>query len=126
MGNSGPGAHGFIPAIVPRHSLVNAFALNSLAFSITRLAIPAVGGALIVFAGAGVSLLLQGAIVAVAAVMALGLGAFAPAAQSKLNPRSAFLEILEGVRYIRETQSYSDCCCWASFRLCLSRRSCTA
>ena len=98
-----PARMALIPAIVPRHSLVNAFALNSLAFSITRLAIPAIGGALIVFAGAGVSLLLQGAIVAVAAVMALGLGAFAPAEQSKLNARAALFEILEGVRYIRET-----------------------
>ena len=92
-----------IPAIVPRHSLVNAFALNSLAFSVTRLVIPAVGGALIVFAGAGVALLLQGALVAFAAALSLGLGAFATVSQSKLNPKAALSEILEGVRYIRET-----------------------
>ena len=98
-----PARMALIPTIVPRHSLVNAFALNSLAFSITRLAIPAVGGALIVFAGAGVALLLQGALVAVAAALSLGLGAFASAAQSKLNPKAALSEILEGVRYIRET-----------------------
>ena len=98
-----PARMALIPAIVPRHSLVNAFALNSLAFSITRLAIPAVGGALIVFAGAGVALLLQGALVAVAAAMSLGLGAFAGVSQSKLSPRAALSEILEGVRYIRET-----------------------
>ncbi len=98
-----PARMALIPAIVPRHSLVNAFALNSLAFSITRLAIPAVGGALTVFAGAGVALLLQGALVAVAAALALGLGAFASASQSKLNPKAALFEILEGVQYIRET-----------------------
>ena len=92
-----------IPAIVPRHSLVNAFALNSLAFSITRLAIPAVGGALIVFTGAGVALLLQGVLVAVASTLALGLGAFTNAGQPKLNAQAALSEILEGVRYIRET-----------------------
>ncbi len=97
-----PARMALIPSIVPRHSLVNAFALNSLAFSITRLAIPAMGGALLAVAGAGAALLLQGAIVAAAAAMALGLGAFAGASQSKLNPRAALSEILEGVRYIRE------------------------
>jgi len=97
-----PARMALIPSIVPRHSLVNAFALNSLAFSITRLAIPALGGVLLAFAGAGAALLLQGALVAVAAAMALGLGAFAPTGQSKLSPRAALSEILEGVRYIRE------------------------
>ena len=98
-----PARMALIPAIVPRHSLVNAFALNSLAFSITRLAIPAVGGALLAFAGAGWALLLQGVIVALAAVLALGLNTFAPDTQSKLSPRDALAQILEGVRYIRET-----------------------
>ena len=39
-----PARMALIPSIVPHHNMVNAFALNSLAFSITRLAIPAVGG----------------------------------------------------------------------------------
>ena len=98
-----PARMALIPAIVPRHSLVNAFALNSLAFSITRLAIPAVGGALLAFAGAGWALLLQGVIVALAAALALGLNTFAPDTQSKLSPRDAIAQILEGVRYIRDT-----------------------
>lgn len=98
-----PARMAMIPAMVPRHSLVNAFALNSLAFSITRLAIPAVGGALLAFVGAGVALLLQGALVAAAALLALGLGAFASTSQSKLGVRAALSEILEGVRYIRDT-----------------------
>lgn len=97
-----PARMSLIPSIVPHHSLVNAFALNSLAFSITRLAIPAVGGALLAFAGAGAALLLQGAIVAVASVMALGLSIGAPEVQSRLSPRAALSEILQGVRYIRE------------------------
>ena len=98
-----PARMALIPTIVPRHSLVNAFALNSLAFSITRLAIPAIGGALIVFSGAGVALLLQGGLVAGAAALALGLGTFATSGQPKLNARGALSEILEGVRYIRDT-----------------------
>ena len=98
-----PARMALIPSIVPRHNLVNAFALNSLAFSITRLAIPAVGGALLAFAGAGLALMLQGALVATAAALALGLNAFAPESKSSLNPRAALAQILEGVRYIRET-----------------------
>ena len=97
-----PARMSLIPAIVPRHSLVNAFALNSLAFSITRLAIPAAGGALLAFSGPGVALLLQSALVGVAAAIALGLGVFASAGQSKLDAGAAISEILEGVRYIRE------------------------
>lgn len=98
-----PARMSLIPSIVPRHSLVNAFALNSLAFSITRLAIPAVGGALLAFAGAGVALLLQATLVAAAAALALGLAAFKPDMQAGLSPRAALAEILEGVRYIRQT-----------------------
>ncbi len=98
-----PARMALIPSIVPRHSLVNAFALNSLAFSITRLIIPAIGGALLAFAGAGVSLLLEGALVACAGALAFGLTPPASSAiQSKLNPKVALSEILEGARYIRE------------------------
>ena len=91
-----------IPAIVPRHSLVNAFALNSLAFSITRLAIPAFGGALLAFSGAGAAMLLEGALVSVAALMALGLDVPKSGPQSKLSIRGAISEIMEGARYIRD------------------------
>ena len=91
-----------IPATVPRHNLVNAFALNSLAFSLTRLAIPAVGGALLAFAGAGAALLLEGAIMACAAVVILGLRVTPSVPKSRLSARGAIADILEGARYIRE------------------------
>ncbi len=97
-----PARMALIPSIVPRHSLVNAFALNSLAFSITRLAIPAIGGALLAFAGAGYAMLLEGAVVAVAAAMALGLSVAPSESKDRLNMRGALSEILEGARYIRE------------------------
>ncbi len=99
---SDPARMALIPSIVPRHSLVNAFALNSLAFSVTRLAIPAVGGALLAFAGAGVAMLLEGVMVAVAATLALGLNVATAAPKSRLNMRAVISEILEGARYIRE------------------------
>ena len=91
-----------IPATVPPHNLVNAFALNSLAFSLTRLAIPALGGALLAFAGAGAALLLQGIAMVGAAAMLYGLNAIPSAPKSKLSIRGAAAEILEGARYVRE------------------------
>lgn len=91
-----------IPATVPRHNLVNAFALNSLAFSLTRLAIPAAGGALLAFAGAGAALLLEGAIMACAAAVVLGLRVTPSVPKSRLSVRGAIADILEGARYIRE------------------------
>ncbi len=97
-----PARMALIPSIVPRHSLVNAFALNSLAFSVTRLAIPAAGGALLAFAGAGVAMLLEGVLVATAAALALGLNVAPSAPKSRLNIHAAISEILEGARYIRE------------------------
>ena len=97
-----PARMAIIPSIVPRHSLVNAFALNSLAFSVTRLAIPAVGGALLAFAGAGYAMLLEGVIVAGAAAMALRLNVPSSESKDKLSIRGAMSEILDGARYIRE------------------------
>ena len=70
---SDPARMSLIPNIVPREGLVNAFALNSMAFSVTRLATPALGGVLIAFAGAGPALLVEAAlqIGAVAAALSL-------------------------------------------------------
>ena len=51
---------------VPRHELMNAVALNSMAFNSTRIVGPAIGGGIIVLMGAGPNFLLQaGAYVAV-------------------------------------------------------------
>lgn len=91
-----------IPSIVPKSNLVNAFALNSLAFSVTRLAVPAVGGVLLAVAGAGWAMLLEGALVGCAVVMALRLGVRSVGGSSRLSVRSAVSEIIEGAVYIRE------------------------
>ena len=74
---SDPARMSLIPNIVPRERLVNAFALNSLAFSVTRLAAPAVGGVLIAGAGVGYALALEVALqlCAAAAVIPLKVAA---------------------------------------------------
>ena len=97
-----PARMSLISNIVPRENLVNAFALNSMAFSVTRLATPAVGGVLIAFAGAGPALLVQAA---------LQIGAVAAALSLRVvtlpKPRMSFASVrdglLEGVRYVLNT-----------------------
>lgn len=95
-----PARMSLIPSVVPKKNLVNGFALNSLAFATTRLASPAIGGAILAFAGPGPALLIEAALLATAAAMILGLK-LAPKPKPKLNIRSAFDDIMEGVRYIR-------------------------
>ena len=59
---SDPARMSLIPNIVPRENLVNAFALNSMAFSVTRLVAPALGGVLIAVTGPGLALALEAAL----------------------------------------------------------------
>ncbi len=96
---SDPARMSLIPNIVPREGLVNAFALNSMAFSVTRLVIPAVGGVMIAFAGAGPALLAEAALQlgAVAAAFSLRVAA---APKPRMNFASVRDGLLEGVRYV--------------------------
>ena len=96
---SDPARMSLIPNIVPRERLVNAFALNSMAFSVTRLAAPAVGGLLIAGAGAGYALALEVALqlCAVAAVLPMRVAASQRAA---LRAKDVFRDLAEGARYV--------------------------
>ena len=58
-----PARMSLITSIVPKEKLVNAFALNSLAFSIMRLVMPALGGLLLSSIGTWALLLLQACLV---------------------------------------------------------------
>ncbi len=89
-----------IPNIVPRKNLMNAFALNSLAFSTTRLAAPVMGGILIALVGAGPTLLLQVSMQLMAIVMALKLRV-PHSIRSRLRLASTLAELMEGVRYVK-------------------------
>ena len=96
---SDPARMSLIPNIVPKENLVNAFALNSMAFSVTRLGIPALGGVLIVVIGTGPTLLLEAALQVCAVCTALFL-------QVKHTDRPAlrlpkvFSDLREGASYV--------------------------
>ena len=97
-----PARMSLISNIVPRENLVNAFALNSMAFSVTRLATPVVGGVLIAFAGAGPALLVEAAL-QIGAVFA----AFSLRVVTIPKPRMSLASVrdglLEGIRYVLNT-----------------------
>ena len=94
-----PARMSLISNIVPRENLVNAFALNSLAFSVTRLVTPAVGGVLIAVAGAGPALLVEAAfqIGAVAAALSLRVVTIP---KPRMNLASVRDGLMEGIRYV--------------------------
>lgn len=96
---SDPARMSLIPGIVPRERLVNAFALNSMAFSVTRLAAPAIGGVLIAGAGAGYALTVEAALqlCAVASVLPMRV---AFSSRAALRPKEVFRDLGAGARYV--------------------------
>ena len=96
---SDPARMSLIPNIVPRENLVNAFALNSMAFSVTRLAAPALGGVLIAITGPGLTLVLEAALQICAISVALRLRV-RKSDRPALRLPTVFSELREGVRYV--------------------------
>jgi len=94
-----PARMSLISTSVPRHHLVNAFALNSMAFSVTRLIAPAVGGAVLAFWGPGPALIVQAILQLGAVVSAYPIRA-TQANRAGLRLNKALSGIMEGVRYI--------------------------
>ena len=94
-----PARSSMVPGIVPREGLVNAFALNSMAFSISRLATPAFGGLLLALVGAGTPLVLVGTLqlTAVAAVLPIR---FKSESGTALRVTTVFTQLVEGARYV--------------------------
>ena len=97
-----PARMSLISNIVPRENLVNAFALNSMAFSVTRLATPAIGGVLIAFAGAGPALLVEAALQIGAVFAALSLRVVT-IPKPRMSLASVRDGLLEGIRYVRNS-----------------------
>ena len=95
-----PARMSLIPGLVPKRSLVNAFALNSMGWSSTRMAGPALGGAILALAGAGPALVVMVGLQLMAATMAFGLG-IRPSAPPKLPISAALQQLAQGARYIR-------------------------
>ncbi|MCI0439247.1 MAG: MFS transporter, partial [Chloroflexi bacterium] len=95
-----PARIAMIPNIVPKHNLVNAFALNSLAFSVTRLAAPAVGGLLIALIDIGYVVLVEAALQLTALGIVFGIR-MPSVERTRLRLSSAFSRVMEGARYIK-------------------------
>ena len=95
-----PARMAIIPRIVPRENLVNAYALTSLAFSGTRLAIPAVGGVMIALLGPGPTLVTQGLMHLSAMGLALMLN-FERQPRDGFKLRSAFSGMREALIYVK-------------------------
>lgn len=96
---SDPARMSLIPGIVPRERLVNAFALNSMAFSVTRLAAPAIGGVLIAGAGAGYALAVEVALQLGAVASVLPMRA-AVSNRAALRPKDVLGDLRAGARYV--------------------------
>lgn len=95
-----PARVALIPTLVPRETLVNAYALNSAAFSMARLAAPALAGAVLAVAGTGPGLLVELTLLITAVSMANSLRLQASVRQ-KLRLNSALPRVLEGIRYVK-------------------------
>ncbi len=94
-----PTRSSMLPGIVSKDGLVNAFALNSLAFSISRLATPALGGLLLAVTDAGPPLLLIGALQLTAAAAMLPIR-FKSDSRTVLRLTTAFSQLWEGACYV--------------------------
>lgn len=86
---------------VPRHALMNATALNSVAFNSMRLIGPAVGGLLIVLVGPALNFFLQGLLFACVVLMLLRYRAEYSDGDTALARRtSPVRSLVEGFRYV--------------------------
>ena len=95
-----PSRMSLVARFVPKEGLMNAFALNSMAFSATRLATPAFGGLMLATMGAGPALLVQVGISTVGVFMALSLR-FEETHRVAFKLGSAFTGLKEGAAYVR-------------------------
>ena len=85
--------------VVPRRNLVNAFALNALAFNSTRLVVPTVAGLMLVWVGPGRTLLLGTALYLAGALTAMGMR-LTPSQGRDGSPSTAVTKLVEAARYV--------------------------
>jgi MFS family permease len=96
-----PARASLVSTMVPGETLVNAFALNSLGFSVTRLAAPAIGGALLALVGPGPALVIEAIMQFLAVIAALALR-LPETERVELRLKTAFARLLEGARYVKD------------------------
>ncbi|MBM3934420.1 MAG: MFS transporter [SAR202 cluster bacterium] len=91
----------FIPSLVPRHVLINAFSLNGLSFNLTRFVIPTMAGVVLVWIGPGRTLMFAASLY-LAACLATVLIVYARA-QGQASERTRLFGLspfIEGLRYV--------------------------
>src|SRR6266508_3249552 len=95
---SNPVRQALVPSLVPRQDLMNAIALNSVGFNSNKVIGPAIGGALIVWFGAGGNFLVQAA--AFTAVMVMILRMRVPPTPAHARRTSVMSNLREGLAYV--------------------------
>jgi MFS family permease len=95
-----PARQSFFVEIVGKEDLPSAIALNSSAFNATRVIGPAIAGLLIATLGVGACFLFNG-LSYVAVLVALAAMRVAPVERAVAAPRSAWVNIVAGLRYVR-------------------------
>ena len=95
-----PARMSIIPSLVPRQNIVNAFALNSLGFSVMRMVAPAIGGGVLALAGAGPALIMEAGMQLAAVGFALSIK-LPPVERTKLQLKSMFSQVMAGARYVK-------------------------
>ena len=96
-----PARISMIPNIVPRGTLVNAIALNSLAFNATRLVVPVGAGLLIAAMGPGRTLLLPVVMFLGTTLAALAIKLGKPEHHQEMRSRPSPAQMVEAVRYLK-------------------------
>src|SRR5262245_34862347 len=87
-----------VPALVPREDLMNAVALNSAAFNLTKVIGPSLGGVLILFSGAAGNFFVQSA--AYIGVLASIYWMSIPPTPTEARQSSAIANLKEGLVYV--------------------------
>ena len=95
-----PAKFSLMSMIIPKEGLVNAFALNSMAFSIMRLFIPALGGLLITLIGTGPILFIQAGIMISAGIITQFIKITNPDKDSKPSLKRFIPEIKSGLNFV--------------------------
>ncbi len=101
---SEPVRFALIPLLVPKHSMVNAFALNGLAFNIARFIMPALAGFLVLWIGPGPTVLVAVGTLLISglsiALMHLDEDVRCPAKST--NTDGPIHKFIDGLRYAKE------------------------
>ena len=97
-----PARQAAIPSLVPRHMLMNAMSLGTMAMNATRILAPAVGGLLIAPIGIGGGFAVLTALYAVSVVLTLGLPKMPP--EHRDSSFSFFSDFAGGFSYIKSNR----------------------